>query len=235
MSKKYSQSKSPAKGVIAALISFGALALGYSAIFPLYKFGNYVFMTAVCGVGAYIAYVMGSGLDTSRQAGGREELAETGNQELDAFIKKGMGMIESIRAENDKIPDDAVSAQIEEIERVSMKIFKAVIEKPKKLSQLRRFMEYYLPTTLKILSSYSRIDTVSSQSTEQAKAKIETSLNLVITAFNKQLDKLYHDDFLDVSTDIEVLETVFKKDDLIENNRPLSAKGAQATMTKEEQ
>ena len=112
-----------------------------------------------------------------------------------------------------------MTAQIDEIESIANQIFKAVIEQPAKANQIKRFMDYYLPTTLKMLVAYRRMEegNVKGETAENAKARIRDSLNLVIQAFNKQLAKLYENDALDITTDIDVMETMLKQDGLIDS------------------
>ncbi|NLC33581.1 MAG: hypothetical protein GX781_09850, partial [Clostridiales bacterium] len=112
--------------------------------------------------------------------------------------------------------DPELSRQIDELESISNKIFRTEIEKPGKAPQIRRFMDYYLPTTLKMLQGYSLMDDrkISSQEALNVKAKIESAMEVVIDSFKKQLNTLYQDDILDISTDIDVLETMLKQDGL---------------------
>ena len=128
-------------------------------------------------------------------------------------------MLAKIRQENDLIPDEELSAKIDRLETVSNKIFLTVVDQPAKAPQIRRFMEYYLPTTLKMLTSYRKLDErkVTGENADETKRRVEDAMNVVLNAFDKQLDQMYHDDMLDVSTDIDVLETMLKQDGLIDS------------------
>lgn len=127
--------------------------------------------------------------------------------------------VEQIRSENDACPSLKISEQIDTIESIANQIFKAVIEQPKKAPQIRRFMDYYLPTTLKMLVAFRRMEegNVTGESADNARQRIRESLDMVIEAFNKQLARLYEDDALDITTDIDVLETMLKQDGLIDS------------------
>lgn len=215
MAKK-DQSKSPIKGRIYGFLAAGITSLTYAAIFPLYKWPHFLLMAAAALIAGRVAQIMGSGLDTSKQMTAMEDLPKTGNSQVDEIIERGRGIIKQIVAENDKIPDPELSRQIDELESISNKIFRTVIEKPGKAPQIRRFMDYYLPTTLKMLQGYSLMDDrkISSQEALNVKAKIESAMEVVIDSFKKQLNTLYQDDILDISTDIDVLETMLKQDGL---------------------
>lgn len=232
---KYNQSKSPIKGWIFGLLAGGATAALYSGIFSLYKWPHYLLCAALALLVGRVAQIMGSGLDTSQKAPSMEELPETGNQQVDSVVKRGQDILQKIRQENEQIPDPSLTRIIDEIESVSGKIFRTVIEQPGKAPQIRRFMDYYLPTTLKMLSSYRVMDQrkVQGREAQELRQKIESALEVVLGAFKKQLNTLYQDDILDISTDIDVLETMLKQDSL--TGQPLQMQqGGQAQAMKEE-
>lgn len=213
---KVDQSKSPVKGRIYGFLAAGLSSLAYAAVFPLYKWPHFLLLAATALIAGRVAQIMGSGLDTSKQMAAMNDLPKTGNQQVDQIIERGRGILKQIVAENDKIPDPELSRQMDELESISNKIFRTVIEKPEKAPQIRRFMDYYLPTTLKMLQGYSLMDDrkISSREALNVKAKIESAMEVVIASFKKQLDTLYQDDILDISTDIDVLETMLKQDGL---------------------
>ena len=213
---KVNQSKSPTKGKIYGFIAAGLSSLAYASLFPLYKWPHFLLLAATALIAGRLAQIMGSGLDTSKQMATMNDLPKTGNQQVDQIIERGRDILKQIVAENDKIPDPQLSRQMDELESISNKIFRTVIEKPEKAPQIRRFMDYYLPTTLKMLQGYSLMDDrkISSREALNVKAKIESAMEVVLASFKKQLDTLYQDDILDISTDIDVLETMLKQDGL---------------------
>ncbi len=123
-------------------------------------------------------------------------------------------MLRQIRAENDAIPDEALSKQMDELSRKCVQIFRTVAEKPGKATQIRKFMNYYLPTTLKMLTNYRTMQQrgVSEKDMAEARETLTRGMDMVLTACQKQLDNLYKDNMLDVSTDIDVLEQMLKRD-----------------------
>lgn len=240
MAKKYNQTKSPVKGWIMGTLAGGLTALGYSALFPLYKWPHYLLMAAAVLVVGRVFQVMGGGLDTSTQAVAQDDLPATGNEQVDRIVQKGQDLLRQIQQENDLIPDPVLSEQIAQMSSVSNKIFRTVIEQPAKAPQIRRFLDYYLPTTLKMLRGYRTMDERKLQgaAADQLRDRIRSAMDVVVGAFNKQLQTLYKDDILDISTDIDVLETMLKQDSLV--GQPFSpnwtpgAQGAQAQAKKEE-
>jgi 5-bromo-4-chloroindolyl phosphate hydrolysis protein len=80
-------------------------------------------------------------------------------------------------------------------------------------------MDYYLPTTLKMLSGYRKMDErqVTGKNAQETRSQIREAMNTVLKAFDKQLDALYQDEMLDLSTDIDVMETMLRQDGLIDS------------------
>ena len=124
------------------------------------------------------------------------------------------GILRRIRRANDAIADEALSAKIDRLETITAKIFRAVEEDPKKRDRIDTFLNYYLPTTQKLLDSYAEFEAagVEGENLRQAKARIESTMDLIIKGFEHQLDELYKADALDVDSDIRVMETMLERD-----------------------
>ncbi|NCB63941.1 MAG: hypothetical protein EOM52_10105 [Clostridia bacterium] len=140
--------------------------------------------------------------------------ATTGNPELDALLKERDRALSEMHRLNDNIKDQKISDQIDHMEAVTKKIVAHVVEKPEKLPQIRRFLSYYLPTTLKLLNAYDRMDSagVSGANIDGTMGKIETMMDTIATAFDRQLDALFGDEALDISTDITVMEQMLSRE-----------------------
>ena len=106
---------------------------------------------------------------------------------------------------------------------MSARIFDEVRTHPEKLSQIRRFLDYYLPTTLKLLNAYDRMSGtgISGENIDTTLAKVEGMMRTIVAAFEKQLDSLYGAEALDISTDITVLENMMAREGLVDS--PLKA------------
>ena len=125
-------------------------------------------------------------------------------------------ILREIRQVNDSIPDAVMSAKIDRIEEITGKILKYQKEHPNKEGQLRSFLNYYLPTTLKILRAYAQLDAqgIEGENISAAKKRIEDMMDQVVYGFERQLDKLFRDDAMDITSDVEVLENMLRKDGL---------------------
>ncbi len=128
-------------------------------------------------------------------------------------------ILRRIRELDDAIYDVPVSARILRIERITRHIFEYVSDFPEKKNQVRKFMNYYLPTTLKLLESYSRIERAgaSGKNMRETKERIESALDMIVQGFETQLDLLYSSENVDISSDIDVLEQMMSQDGLKEN------------------
>ena len=121
-----------------------------------------------------------------------------------------------LREVNSFIKDEAISAKVSRLEDLTGKIFKIVEENPEKQPQLRRFMSYYLPTTLKLVRSYATLEKqgVKGENIMSTKRSISDILDTLSTGFEQQLDQLFKSDAIDIAADINVLENLMQQDGL---------------------
>lgn len=124
------------------------------------------------------------------------------------------GILRKIRRANDDIADPVLSAKIDRLEEVTAKIFRAVEEDPQKRGKIDTFLNYYLPTTQKLLDSYAEFESagVEGENLRQAKSRIEATMDAIVKGFEHQLDELYKADALDVDSDIRVMEHMLRRD-----------------------
>ena len=201
----------------------GAVWLASGAFFSLHRVTDYVACAAVSAV----AFVAGKALfpDKTYEVPGEKEEPKvkkeekpksTGNPDIDKLIEERDKALSEMRRLNGAIADEKISAQIDHLEDVTRKIIDQVVAQPKKLPQIRKFMNYYLPTTLKILNAYDRMDSagISGDNITTTKQKVEGMMDTIVKAYDKQLDALYGEEALDISTDITVMETMLAQEGL---------------------
>ena len=142
----------------------------------------------------------------------------TGDPQADNVIMKGQEMLNTIREENIVITDETLSAQMDTLSDKCMQIFRTVSAEPSKAPQVRKFMSYYLPTTLKVLANYRTMQErgVSYYEMNQARESAVRCMDMVLTACQKQIDALHKENMLDISTDIDVMEQMLKSDGYVE-------------------
>ena len=128
--------------------------------------------------------------------------------------------LKHIRAINDDIDNPELSRKIDRIEELTAKIFRLLEARPEKAGELKSFMNYYLPQTLKILENYAKLEEqdVEGENIRETKQKIEDMMDKIVDGYETQLDKLFADDALDISADLKVMETMLEKDGLTVDN-----------------
>lgn len=143
----------------------------------------------------------------------------TGDPEIDKMIVEKDLAIDEMKRLDEAIVDEKLSEQIVHLEQVTEKMVNYVIEHPKKKKELNKFFTYYLPTILKLLNAYDRMDDagISGTNIDGTKDNVVNMMETAIKAFDKQLDALYADEALDVSTDITVMENMLKAEGLTED------------------
>lgn len=211
------------KGSVAPFYGVAVTWVAYALLFDLYTVWNFLFVALLSGgVFLLLRAVCTDKEDSPVQQAEQEEEKEpekeesTGNEELDKMIRDGRLALSEMKRLDDNIPDETISAQIRRLEEVSGKIFEQVKADPGKLPQIRKFMDYYLPTTLKLLNAYDRMSGagVSGENIDSTLEKVEKMMGTIVTAFEKQLDSLFGSEALDISTDISVLETMMAREGL---------------------
>ena len=125
-------------------------------------------------------------------------------------------ILAEIRAVNDAVANERVSAQIDQIGTITAKILDYQRSHPDSAPQLHSFLSYYLPTTLKILRAYGQLEAqeVSGENITAAMKRIEGMMDKVVEGFEKQLDLLFQGDAMDITADVAVLERMLAKDGL---------------------
>ena len=135
-------------------------------------------------------------------------------------IEEGKSYICTIKAANDALPEAEISEKLDLLERVTTKIFDYVEEHPEKLSEIRKFMCYYMPITLKLVKAYQQFDQHAFPAGEIAdtKKEIKDTLDTINLAYQNLLKRLMQTDILDVSSDISALETILAQEGLTEDD-----------------
>ena len=140
-----------------------------------------------------------------------EKPSSTGDPEVDKLIQEGKEYLKKLRAADDAIPDETLSTDITRF----------IGEHPEKAPEIRKFMNYYLPTTLKLLNSYQRLSSqsVKGETISSTLFNIAGMMHTVANAFEKQLDSLFADEAMDISADITVFETLLKQEGFVEETK----------------
>lgn len=199
----------------------GFVWLGYALLFPLNSPLHYI----LCAGLSFAAFAAGKAIfpdkvyqtpEAPKTEAKKSEPKKEEDPQVAALRKERDRAVSELRRLNDAIPDEKISAQIDHLEEVTGKIIDYVIAHPQKKPQISRFLDYFLPTTIKLLNAYDRMDSagVSGSNIDTTKQKVETMLDTLCAAFDKQLDALFGDEALDISTDITVMENLLAQEGL---------------------
>ena len=188
-----------------------ALWLIAGLLFPklLMKLPGLIVVAALSVAG----YFLGSKLFPGREV---EEKITTGDAAVDREIEVARERLENLRRANEAIPDPEITGNLDRMYASGQQIFKELGRDPRKVALVRRFMNYYLPTSEKLMEQYQVLMNAGTkgENITSAMTTIEKSLGLAANAFEKCADNLYKDDEMD----IKVMQTMLTGDNLIKTD-----------------
>ena len=216
-------------GFLAPLYVFAIIWLFSSIFFPLYELWGLLLTVALCALGAFIA-----GRASAKRALKKEQAevqaaaakaAEEAKQkpgkksygpEVDPILEEGNRALSEMGRLYMSIKDPEVRGKINEIMRITDKITQDAIDDPSDIPQIKKFMNYYLPTTLKLLNAYDRMSSlgIEGENLDKSMKNINEMLDAAIAAYKKRLDSLFANQALDIETDIEVMNTMLAREGL---------------------
>lgn len=137
----------------------------------------------------------------------------TGNTALDELLTAAMGYVNRLNELSLLITNEKMILPVGELLNISRQIFAFVEKQPEKIRQIRQFMNYYLPTTIKLLTSYSDFSNqpLKGESIKEAMTKIEDSMDGIVETFRRELDNLYRDKSEDIAVDIDVMLAMLRQ------------------------
>ncbi len=153
--------------------------------------------------------------DATKMQGMDKDNADTAqNQKQKEIMETGRRYMETIRQVNDELPDPVISEKLDKLEKVVGLIYVRLQKSPDQLASMKRFTDYYLPTTIKLVNAYREFDKseIKTERMEASKHEIEQTLDTILFAFEQMLDSLYEEDTIDISADIQVLQTLLAQE-----------------------
>lgn len=153
-------------------------------------------------------------------------------EEIDPILDEGNRALSEMGRLYASIKDPDVRTKINEIMRITDKITQDAISDPSDIPQIKKFLNYYLPTTIKLLNAYDRMSSqgIEGENLDKSMKNIDEMLDTVIEAYTKRLDSLFANQALDIETDIEVMNSMLAREGLAGNKDfELKAEAAQAT------
>ena len=188
----------------------------YGLFFPLYRLWHLLPPAVISAAAFFIA----AKKCPDRVFQVEERLPKTGNEVLDQIISEQQKYAADLRRLNAAIDDPQLSRQMAQMESTLRSIVAYVTDHPEKAPQIRRFMTYYLPTSVKLLDSYAQAaaQQIRGENITRTMQRVRDIMGTVAAAFDRQLDSLFADVALDISTDITVLENMLEAEGLTDKN-----------------
>jgi len=188
-----------------------AVCLIYCLFFPLYRLFHFIILAVLLVLSYFVLSKIFPG--TVEYI---EEPVTTGNPEHDALLEEGKKAVSEMKRIKESIADTAVKAKVDRLIELTDKIFEDLKEDPNDYKMIKRFSNYFLPTTIKLLNAYDRMGeiNVNGENINATKQRINEILDTTVTAYEKQYDALFANQALDIETDIIVLENMLKKEGL---------------------
>lgn len=212
------------------IYGFAVTWLVMAAFLPMYKL--WAVITALCAsilVSSVIASASGKKAQAEEEKAAAEQ-REKEKQETEKAAAAGTSYspeVSAILAEGNRalsemgrlymsIKNPEVRGKINEIMRITDKIAQDAISDPSDIPQIKKFMNYYLPTTIKLLNAYDRMSAqgIEGENLDKSMKSISDMLDTAIEAYKKRLDSLFANQALDIETDIQVMNTMLAREGL---------------------
>lgn len=200
---------------------------------PVYKLSG-ILLTAGAGV---LAGVLTSAVQRKRKKKNNSEEMQTENEaeesaaaekpkaeeeaspyspEVQKIIKEGRMAMKEMGRLYSSIQNPSIRAKINEIMSVSDRIIRDAIDDPRDVPQIRKFLDYYLPTTIKLLNAYDRmsVQEYAGENISGSMDRIENMLDTSIKAYKKQLDALFANQAADIQVDIDTMNGMLAREGL---------------------
>ncbi len=212
---------------VKAIYGFTVAWIIAAAFLPLYRIWGLLLAAAVSG---FVAYLLGRSSAQKENEAGREQAAKSAavtehtekksyGPEIDPIVEEGNRALSEMGRLYMSIKDAEVRKKINELMRITDKITQDAIADPSDIPQIKKFMNYYLPTTIKLLNAYDRMSAqgIEGENLDKSMKNINEMLDAAIEAFKKRLDSLFEDQALDIETDIKVMNTMLAREGLSGN------------------
>ena len=217
---------------LAPIYVFAIIWLFSSVFFPLYDLWGILLTLGLCSLGAFIAGKASAKRAMKKQQADEAAAAQAAAKashdakinakkksygpEVDPILEEGNRALSEMGRLYMSIKDPEVRGKINEIMRITDKITQDAIDDPKDIPQIKKFMNYYLPTTIKLLNAYDRMSAlgVQGENVDKSMKSINDMLDQAIEAYKKRLDSLFENQALDIETDIEVMNTMLAREGL---------------------
>ena len=212
------------KKKVAPVYTFAGVWLAAACFLPLYRLWA---LLLTLGLAGFSAYLVGkhAGKKEREAAQAEEKQPEPAKTaaprksygpEIDPILQEGNRALSEMGRIYMSVQDVEVRKKINELMRITDKITQDAIHDPDDIPQIKKFMNYYLPTTIKLLNAYDRMSAqgIEGENLDKSMKSINEMLDQAIAAYKKRLDSLFENQALDIETDIEVMNQMLAREGL---------------------
>ena len=212
------------KKKVAPVYTFAGVWLAAACFLPLYRLWA---LLLTLGLAGFSAYLVGkhAGKKEREAAQAEEKQQEPAKTpapqksygpEIDPILQEGNRALSEMGRIYMSVQDVEVRKKINELMRITDKITQDAIHDPDDIPQIKKFMNYYLPTTIKLLNAYDRMSAqgIEGENLDKSMKSINEMLDQAIEAYKKRLDSLFENQALDIETDIEVMNQMLAREGL---------------------
>ena len=196
------------------IYGFVAVWVLYCAIFPLYRTWHFIALACSAVLANLVLSILFPGKTERIEI--PKEPERSGNEAIDALLSEGERAVEEMRNLRDTIQGELIKGKIDDVITVTDMIFRNLLEDPDDLAQTRRFANFYLPTTVKLLHTYDRFGrSGDGENVTGTMERIDQALDTILESYRKFYDSLFENQALDIETDIIVLENMLRTGGLL--------------------
>lgn len=128
--------------------------------------------------------------------------------------------IKTIKEAESEFKSQDISFSLYRLSKVVEKVIDYLEKHPEKEKDVKKLMEFHLPSTVKLILSYRELDKsgINTFNIEKTKEEIVSACDKIHEAFNGVLEDLYNDKAIDVSTDIQVLKMMLSREGFLDRD-----------------
>ena len=212
------------KKKVAPVYTFAGVWLAAACFLPLYRLWALLLTLGLAGFSAYLVgkHAGKKEREAAQAEAKQQEPAKTPapqksyGPEIDPILQEGNRALGEMGRIYMSVQDVEVRKKINELMRITDKITQDAIHDPDDIPQIKKFMNYYLPTTIKLLNAYDRMSAqgIEGENLDKSMKSINEMLDQAIEAYKKRLDSLFENQALDIETDIEVMNQMLAREGL---------------------
>ena len=206
------------KKSVAPIYGFALVWVLYCLLFPLHKTWHFVSLACTSALSFIILSAIFPGKIEFVVI--PEDPIRTGDDKIDSLLVEGERAVSEMRRLYKSIPDIDIKSKVENIINVTERIFMNLHDDADDHRLVKRFAEFYLPTTIKLLHTYDRVgdNNLQGENVSGMLERIDTALDTILDSYEKFFDSLFENQALDIETDIIVLENMLKQEGLLSSD-----------------